>query len=75
MNVMEKCPWNVPLVNALSVLIRSNWLQQFMEVIKLENVDHYREDLMMSGDVFLLQVSTSFPSEFSQVRQMFGLWY
>ncbi|WJZ85056.1 hypothetical protein VitviT2T_004621 [Vitis vinifera] len=30
--------------------------EEFMEVIKLENVDHYREDLMMSGDVFLLQL-------------------
>ena len=54
---MEKYPWNMLLVNAVSDLIRFNCLQQFMEVIKLENVDHYREDLMMSGDVFLLQVS------------------
>lgn len=31
-----------------------------MEVIKLESMGHYREDMMMAGDIFLLQVSPSF---------------
>ncbi|KAK7845021.1 homeobox-leucine zipper protein athb-15 [Quercus suber] len=28
----------------------------FMEVIKLESMGHYREDMMMAGDIFLLQL-------------------
>ncbi|CAK9163663.1 unnamed protein product [Ilex paraguariensis] len=28
----------------------------FMEVIKLENMDHYREDMIMPNDIFLLQL-------------------
>lgn len=31
-----------------------------MEVIKLESMGHYREDMMMAGDIFLLQVSPTF---------------
>ncbi|KAG9145439.1 hypothetical protein Leryth_021353 [Lithospermum erythrorhizon] len=31
--------------------------EEFMEVIKLENIGHYREDMIMPGDIFLLQVS------------------
>lgn len=27
-----------------------------MEVIRLENMSHYREDMIMPGDIFLLQV-------------------
>ncbi|GKV03448.1 hypothetical protein SLEP1_g15742 [Rubroshorea leprosula] len=30
--------------------------EEFMEVIKLESMGHYREDLIMPGDVFLLQL-------------------
>ncbi|KAB1204345.1 Homeobox-leucine zipper protein ATHB-8 [Morella rubra] len=29
---------------------------QFMEVIKLEGMGHYREDMIMAGDIFLLQL-------------------
>jgi hypothetical protein len=28
-----------------------------MEVIKLENMGYYRDDITMPGDIFLLQVS------------------
>lgn len=28
-----------------------------MEVIKLENMGYYRDDMTMPGDIFLLQVS------------------
>lgn len=31
-----------------------------MEVVKFENVGHYRDDMLMPGDIFLLQVSSSF---------------
>ena len=31
-----------------------------MEVLKFENVGHYRDDMLMSGDIFLLQVSSLF---------------
>ncbi|KAE8731708.1 Homeobox-leucine zipper protein HOX29 [Hibiscus syriacus] len=30
--------------------------EEFMEVIKLENMGHYREDMIMPNDIFLLQV-------------------
>ncbi|GAA0149939.1 homeodomain transcription factor [Lithospermum erythrorhizon] len=30
--------------------------EEFMEVIKLENIGHYREDMIMPGDIFLLQL-------------------
>ncbi|CAK9180936.1 unnamed protein product [Ilex paraguariensis] len=30
--------------------------EEFMEVIKLENMDHYREDMIMPNDIFLLQL-------------------
>ncbi|KAG9144468.1 hypothetical protein Leryth_014506 [Lithospermum erythrorhizon] len=30
--------------------------EEFMEVIKLENIGHYREDMVMPGDIFLLQL-------------------
>lgn len=35
-------------------------LSQFMEVIKLENMGHYRDDMIMPVDIFLLQVSVFF---------------
>lgn len=31
-----------------------------MEVVKFENVGHYRDDMLMPGDIFLLQVSSLF---------------
>lgn len=40
---------------------------QFMEVIRLENMSHFRDDMIMPGDIFLLQVSfhySFFPSCF-----------
>ncbi|KAK8660769.1 hypothetical protein V6N13_051680 [Hibiscus sabdariffa] len=30
--------------------------EEFMEVIKLENMGHYRDDMIVSGDIFLLQL-------------------
>jgi hypothetical protein len=36
------------------------FFKQFMEVIKLESMGHYREDMIMAGDIFLLQVSLMF---------------
>ncbi|KAA8521850.1 hypothetical protein F0562_012528 [Nyssa sinensis] len=30
--------------------------EEFMEVIKLENIGHYQEDMLMPGDIFLLQL-------------------
>ncbi|MBA0753275.1 hypothetical protein Gogos_020696, partial [Gossypium gossypioides] len=30
--------------------------EEFMEVIKLENMGHYRDDMIMPGDIFLLQL-------------------
>ncbi|KAI7989367.1 Homeobox-leucine zipper protein HOX33 [Camellia lanceoleosa] len=30
--------------------------EEFMEVIKLENFGHYRDDMIMPGDIFLLQL-------------------
>ncbi|KAG6649313.1 homeobox-leucine zipper protein ATHB-15-like [Carya illinoinensis] len=30
--------------------------EEFMEVIKLESMGHYREDMIMAGDIFLLQL-------------------
>ncbi|KAM7257974.1 hypothetical protein ACFE04_013715 [Oxalis oulophora] len=30
--------------------------EEFMEVIKLENMGHYRDDMFMPGDIFLLQL-------------------
>ncbi|KAE8687630.1 Homeobox-leucine zipper protein HOX32 [Hibiscus syriacus] len=30
--------------------------EEFMEVIKLENFGHYQDDMVMSGDIFLLQL-------------------
>lgn len=36
-----------------------------MEVIKLENMGYYRDDMSIPGDVFLLQVSTYFTVLFS----------
>lgn len=35
--------------------------KQYMEVIKIENMGHYRDDMMMpAADIFLLQVSVLF---------------
>jgi len=31
-----------------------------MEVIKLESLGHYQEDMMMPADIFLLQVRPNF---------------
>jgi len=36
-----------------------------MEVIKLENMGYYRDDMSIPGDVFLLQVSNYFTIAFS----------
>ncbi|CAK9325504.1 unnamed protein product [Citrullus colocynthis] len=30
--------------------------EEFMEVVKFENVGHYRDDMLMPGDIFLLQL-------------------
>ncbi|KMT18061.1 hypothetical protein BVRB_2g032530 [Beta vulgaris subsp. vulgaris] len=30
--------------------------EEFMEVVRLENLGHYREDMFMPGDIFLLQL-------------------
>ena len=35
-----------------------------MEVIKLENMGYYRDDMNIPGDVFLLQVSNYFTIAF-----------
>lgn len=43
-------------------LIKSNCSLQFLEVIKLENMAHYRDDMIMPSDIFLLQVSIIFCS-------------
>lgn len=43
-----------------------------MEVIKLENMSYYRDDMTIPGDIFLLQVSTnhSFDNIYSKVLDL-----
>lgn len=40
-----------------------------MEVIKLEGMGHYREDMIMAGDIFLLQVSVTLPLVYLVIRK------
>lgn len=39
-----------------------------MEVIKFENVGHYRDDMLMPSDIFLLQVSSLFFNYINQYK-------
>lgn len=45
---------------------------QFMEVIRLENMSHFRDDMIMPGDIFLLQVS--FHYSFLVLALTFEMW-
>jgi len=38
-----------------------------MEVVRLDNISHFRDDMFMPADIFLLQVRTN--------RIYFGLYY
>ena len=45
--------------------------EQFLEVIKLENMGHSQEDAMMPRDIFLLQVRIFFVYEKSKKKITF----
>lgn len=47
--------------------------QQFMEVVKLENMGHYRDDMIMPSDIFLLQVSLVLPFHIERSDQLLSL--
>ena len=56
-NIYKALLYNVLLYAYLAVLLQ----KQFMEVIKIENFGHYRDDMIIPGDIFLLQVSSLSP--------------
>ncbi|KAG2691887.1 hypothetical protein I3760_08G026900 [Carya illinoinensis] len=45
-----------PSMSNAVLCAKASMLLQFMEVIKLESMGHYREDMIMAGDIFLLQL-------------------
>lgn len=49
--------WDTRSYNVVGYSFSFACSKQFMEVIKLESMGHYREDMIMPSDIFLLQVS------------------